>query len=571
LSTLDISIVDQFVTRLPLYENFTSSTCPPCVPANAQMLSLFGKDPEAGPNAGKWSLVKYQMSWPGNGDPYFTNEGNTRRNYYGVSSVPNLWIDGGWGQNGNSLTQTVIDDFASPPAFLDIQATYTISGQTVSIDVILNPVADVVSLQSSNLVLHMAIVEDETYANVETNGETEFQFVMKKMVPGAGGTPVGPFTSGTPVAISDGYTFNGSYTLPPDANSPANLAVEHTVEEFTDLSVVVWVQDVTTKEVHQSAWAVYSCGSASATSVDASCGAADGSATATSTGGGTIYQWDDAGAQTTAIATGLAAGSYSCTITDAIGCSVSTTVFVNNIGGATVTAASIPNTCADGSTGAVNLTTSGGTGPYTYLWSNGATTENITGCIAGDYTVTITDASGCLTFRTATVTAPDAISASSSVTASTGSNGAINLTVSGGTPNYNYSWDNGETTQNLTGLAPGTYMVTITDGFGCTLMESVTVPAITAIEQLVTHLTVLNIYPNPFSHSATIEFTLSGPEQVSVHVMNVVGELVYTEQHGSLGSGSHKIKVAGEGLVPGIYFVKIQFGESAVTRKVIHH
>jgi len=567
---MDILAVDQVVTRLPLYENFTSSTCGPCVPANATMLGLIGKDPSSGSNAGKWSLVKYQMSWPGNGDPYYTDEGGTRRSYYGVNSVPNLWIDGGWGQNGNNLTQTVIDEFAAPPSFLDISSTYTISGQTVAMDVTITPVADAVSLQSSNLVLHMAIVENETYQNIETNGETDFQFVMKKMVPNASGLAVGPFSVGTPVSISDSYTFNGSYILPPDAGSPVNHASAHTVEEFSDLSVVVWVQDVNTQEIMQSAWSVYTCGDASATSVNATCGVSDGSATATTTGGGTTYLWDDASAQTTATAQGLAAGVYNVTITDDIGCEVTTSVAVNNNGGASATVQAIPNSCSDGATGVVNLIISGGSNPYTYNWSNGASTESITGLVTGDYTVSITDAAGCMTFETATITAPDAIAASSSITASTGSDGAIYLSVTGGTPNYNYSWDNGATTQDISGLAPGTYTVTITDGFGCSVSESYTVSTSTGLADI-EGLTEVSVYPNPFSSATSVEFTLEDKANVTVDMISLIGELVYTEDHGTLGGGSHKVQVSGESLAPGIYFVKLQIGERSITRKVIHN
>ncbi len=570
VSSTTIAIVTQFVTRLPLYENFTSSTCPPCVPANATMLGLFGNDPSTGPNVDKWSLVKYQMSWPGNGDPYYTSEGNSRRNYYNINSVPRVEIDGEWDLNGNDLTQSVIDQYAVRPSFLDVSATYSLSGQTISVDVTILPLDDRTGFQSTELKLHMAIVENETYQNIGTNGEIEFQFVMKKMVPNTNGTSVGPFIVGTPVTVSNSYTFNGSYTLPPDANSPANLNVEHTVEEFDDLSVVVWVQDRITKAVFQSAWAVYTCGTAAATSVDAACISPDGSATASTTGSGNAYLWDDPAAQTTATATGLWAGVYTCVITDDMGCTVSATVAVNNTGGPAVTIQAIANACSDGATGVINLTVSGGTSPYTYAWSNGANTEDITGLAVGDYTVSITDDAWCKTFKTVSITGPDPITATATITNSTASDGAISLSVTGGTPNYIYAWDNGANTSDISDLDPGTYTVTITDGFGCTATSSYTVTGSVGIGAIDVDMDI-SIYPNPFNGSTTVEFILANQERVSLDVFSVVGELVYSEERGNLGSGSHKVQISGESLAPGIYFVRIQIGEKSITRKVIHN
>ena len=68
--------------KIPVYEVFSSSTCPPCRPANEHLSPIFEQ------YQGQIAVVKYQMSWPGTGDPYYTSEGNSRRNYYGVTGVP---------------------------------------------------------------------------------------------------------------------------------------------------------------------------------------------------------------------------------------------------------------------------------------------------------------------------------------------------------------------------------------------------------------------------------------------------------------------------------------------------
>lgn len=241
-----VNVMDNFVARRPLYETFTSSTCGPCTPANSIMEGLFNSSV----NQGKYVSLKYQMSWPGTGDPYYTAEGGVRRTYYGVTSVPRVEIDGQWDGNGNILTQQIMDDFQAIPSYLVISGDYGVVGQTVSINININPLEDITS---NNLALFVAISERKTDNNVKSNGETEFQNVMKKMLPDAGGTPLTGFVKNQPYTNSMSYEFKGSYRLPSNANDPINHTIEHSVEEFSDLLVVVWVQNTVTKEVLQAA------------------------------------------------------------------------------------------------------------------------------------------------------------------------------------------------------------------------------------------------------------------------------------------------------------------------------
>ena len=249
--TLTINVVNQIVQRLPMHEAFTSSTCAPCVQGNINLANVFNANP------GKWVCLKYQMSWPGNGDPYYTAEGGERRTYYGVNSVPQLWVDGGLGINTSGYTSAQLNAAFANPSFINLTANYTITGQTVDVDVNINPVADI---NNNNLKMHVAIFEYLTHNNVASNGETEFKYVMKKMVPDASGTSLAPLVSGTPVSQSLSYTFQGSYRLPANALSPINHTIEHSVEEFSDLGVVVWIQDQLTKEVFQSCYATITVG-----------------------------------------------------------------------------------------------------------------------------------------------------------------------------------------------------------------------------------------------------------------------------------------------------------------------
>src|SRR6185369_12333722 len=149
----------------------------------------------------------------------------------------------------------------------------------------------------------------------------------------------------------------------------------------------------------------------------------------------------------------------------------------------TITAtAAITNTTCTGSTGALVITVSGGTAPYTYLWSNAATTKDISGLAAGPYTVTITDANGCkadVPFIVGTTNATITVTPSVTNTSCTGSTGAIAITVSGGTSPYTYAWTGPagytSTNKDITGLAAGSYSVKVTDANGCSIDQPATV------------------------------------------------------------------------------------------------
>jgi len=134
--------------------------------------------------------------------------------------------------------------------------------------------------------------------------------------------------------------------------------------------------------------------------------------------------------------------------------------------------------CYNGSNGAINVTVSGGTLPITYAWSNGATTEDLTGLPAGDYEVVVTDSNGYSQNATFTVTQPTEIAKTESITNTTyacSSDGAINITPSGATPPYTFSWSNGGSSEDKTGLAKGNYTVTISDSRSCQKSFTMTV------------------------------------------------------------------------------------------------
>ena len=244
-----INVFDNFVQRVPMLEVFTSSTCPPCVQGNVNLKTVLSNYSQT-----DYTLLKYQMSWPGSGDPYYTQEAGDRRTFYSVNSVPRLEIDGGYDGNPSGFTTQEFDEYAGIPSFSTISANYSVyhdQGQNsvVDMNITIDPIED---FNSNDLKLFVAIIEYATYNNTGSNGETEFLHVMKKMIPSSSGQAIPALQSGVQESYNFSYNFQGQYTLPPDANSPINHMTSHSVEDFDNLGVVVWVQDVNTKEILQS-------------------------------------------------------------------------------------------------------------------------------------------------------------------------------------------------------------------------------------------------------------------------------------------------------------------------------
>ncbi|MDF3027795.1 MAG: gliding motility-related protein, partial [Fluviicola sp.] len=235
----------------------------------------------------------------------------------------------------------------------------------------------------------------------------------------------------------------------------------------------------------------------------------------TPTGGTGPYTFNWASGPTTEDRVGIAAGTYSVTITDVNACTGTvsgiTVTQPTSISGSTV----VTNvSCNGGTNGAINLTASGGAGGYTYNWGGGITTEDRTGLAAGTYAVIITDANGCTRNVTGiTVTQPTAAVSGTTVVTNVscnpGTNGAINLTPTGGTGPYTFNWASGPTTEDRTGLAAGTYSVTITDANGCTgAVSGITVTQPTAIS--VTASSQTNVACNGGSNGAAAINTPTG-------------------------------------------------------------
>jgi hypothetical protein len=219
-------------------------------------------------------------------------------------------------------------------------------------------------------------------------------------------------------------------------------------------------------------------------------GGSDGAIALTISNGTSPYTFAWSTAATTKDLTGLTSGTYGVTVTDANGCMNSNSSIVTQPTSIVIATTSQTNVLCNGaSNGAIDLSISGGITPYTFLWSNAATTEDLSAVAAGAYTITVSDANSATATSSYTITEPTAIAASGVVTnvsVNGGANGAINVSVSGGVSPYMYSWSNGETTEDLTGLIAGSYTNTITDVNACTTISSNTVTEPAALNAAIT-------------------------------------------------------------------------------------
>lgn len=223
-----ISIPTQLIYYRPFFEEFTSSTCGPCASFNNSTLNPFIAQHED-----DITLVKYQMNWPGSGDPYYTAEGGVRRTFYGVNAVPDMYIDGKKVATSSAGVNGGFNATYGTMTYVNINSQHEIQGDFVNVDATIEPYANY-----PNVKVHMAVVEHMTTQNVATNGETEFHNVMMKMLPDA---------SGTTANLVSGENLNLKF----NQNMSATF-----VEEMDDLLVAIFIQDPSTKNIYQSGYSV---------------------------------------------------------------------------------------------------------------------------------------------------------------------------------------------------------------------------------------------------------------------------------------------------------------------------
>lgn len=287
--------------------------------------------------------------------------------------------------------------------------------------------------------------------------------------------------------------------------------------------------------------------------------ACNGNATAalSASASGTVppytYLWNTG--STSSSITNRPAGTHTVTVTDQLGCSNSVSYTINQPNPVGALATSPANTrgyhvsCYGSSDGTATAYPSGGTPPYTYLWSTGATTASISGLSAGTYTVTVRDANNCAP-ATTTVTllqpaavgltlSPSVFYGGKNISCFGGSNGSITALPTGGTANFTFLWSNGQTSQTASGLTIGTYSVIATDSVGCSISAT----------QILTQPTALanNLTPSVFSgynvscHGSTNGSITLSPSGGTAPYHYFWSDTVLTQNRTGLHAGTYKV------------------------------
>ncbi|OUL61122.1 T9SS type A sorting domain-containing protein [Flavobacterium sp. AJR] len=324
--------------------------------------------------------------------------------------------------------------------------------------------------QAFNIIQPSLIVTSGTQVNVSCNGGSNGSATVTA-TGGAGSYTYSWSPSGGTAATASGLTA-GAYTV---TVTDANGCTKPQAFNIIQPSLIV----------------------TSGTQVNVSCnGGSNASATVTATGGAGsyTYSWSPSGG-TAATASGLTAGAYTVTVTDANGCTKPQAFNIIEPSLIVTSGTQVNVSCNGGSNGAATVTATGGTGTLGYVWSpSGGTAATASGLTAGTYTVRVTDANGCFKDQSFTIIEPTVISTSGThtdVSCNGGSNASATVTATGGAGSYTYSWSpSGGTAATASGLTAGTYTVTVTDENGCFKDQSFTIIEPTAITTSGTHTNV---------------------------------------------------------------------------------
>ncbi|GEO04142.1 hypothetical protein AAE02nite_18060 [Adhaeribacter aerolatus] len=322
-----------------------------------------------------------------------------------------------------------------------------------------------------------------------------------------------------------------------------------------------------------------------------------GSIDLTVVGGTGPYKYLWSNGATSEDLTGLGVGTYTVTVTDAFGRKLTTSVTIVNPRTPTPVICNLVATSKvtqaeswygmwgpTSGAGAIDVTPSGGTAPYTYKWNTGATTEDLAVAAPGVYTLTITDAKACTTTTTVIVSrknGPLSLTEShTNVTTGGTTNGSIDLTVVGGTGPFRYRWSNGATTEDLTGLAAGTYSVIVTDAFNRTATISVQIlgAGTTAIASVKSpdfsdlftgKQTSINVYPNPAKDQTVISFTMPAAGKYALDLYDIRGAKVKSLATGQAPANKAlNVEVPLNSIAEGIYLLKLQTDEGIATKRI---
>jgi hypothetical protein len=222
------------------------------------------------------------------------------------------------------------------------------------------------------------------------------------------------------------------------------------------------------------------------------------------------------------------------------------------------------NLCFNDCNGALSLSATGGTAPYTYSWSTSETTQSISNLCAGIYYVTITDAVSATHLDSVVISQPDSLQINFTTVPSYGIDGVATANVTGGVSPFTYAWENLATTNSITGLSAGVYSVTVTDANGCSTLDSAAILVNTAGLVELDKNAAIQIVPNPSKGNVTI--LLNNDVKVSsIEIYNGVGNLLAIQKVDKVVN-SIPLSV---NYSTGVYFIQLNTENGVETKKMI--
>lgn len=292
-------------------------------------------------------------------------------------------------------------------------------------------------------------------------------------------------------------------------------------------------------------------------------GGNNGSINVMATGGSGTFNYTWSGNLNGANPVNLSAGNYTVTVDDGNGCTGTNSFTVAQPDSISLSSTINDANCYGGN-GSIVLSALGGTGTLTATWQNALNPANLP---AGTYSVTVTDANNCSTTETFTIAQPDSLSLNAqitNVTTANGSDGAIVLNVSGGSPNYDFDWGNNIISKDRSNLTAGSYTVTVTDDKGCTLNRTFVVSQPSAIGKIGEIVWLKNAGTN--GSDLLFEINLAQASNLSVSAFNVNGKRV--SQQFIKNVSNEKIVINTQSFASGIYFINFQAEGKTATVKV---
>lgn len=534
--------------RMVLLEEFTSSTCGPCVTANSKIHGWLVQYPTT------FTAIFYHMNWPppGNDPMYLANpvDNNARRSYYNVNSVPNSVVDGNvYNGNGNSLQWSVISNRANVPSPFEIQLQHTLSpAQDI---VYLTMVAKATQTAVGNLVAHNVVIEKLVHFTNPpgSNGETNFDHVMKKMLPTKDGTQLPDYEPGDYSIIQTSWVMANVY-------------------DVDEIAGVGFIQNNTTKEVLQSANSsanfptlpynrdlqVMSVQNVYATNCS---GAVAPVVTVRNNGNNTITSFDlnfnvNGGTVSTQGWTGSIAPLETTSVT------LPGYTFTPQLSNTLQIYSNHPNSSTDeypkNDTLTIPISGAEATSLTLYLFIK---TDNN----PQETTWDIKDAGGLIVASGGPYTTPNIVNRD---TIEIPAYGCYTFTIydAGG---------NGICCNNGNGL----YL--LQDDLGTEIVEGGNFGAYQPTEfnanlpsaiEVFDQTRALRVFPNPANGSATAAFYLPDPGTAELSLKDMTGRNVWSARPGYLPEGDHRTEIDLTGVVPGIYFLQLTTGNKVYTRKV---